>query len=619
MADLTTQQFVSGVHNLIDDENIPQDAASDAKNWITKDGRTQLSYGQLLIGAAGTVGNVSGEHFGYKTNGEQVHYRKIGTKIQYLNGTTWTDVITGLTSSADYTFANYSSLAGAFTYIGGADGLFKIVNANPGSYTALYDSAKNFKGDILINQGRMFLWNRAEDKTGLYGSKIDKQITGAPYVTVTAEVIADVASGTLAFKAGGATRTCFAVTITDTSSGEIFRDNYDGTLTGSISGTGTINYTTGAFTITGQSGGGTADYQYENSNSGGITDFTHANPRLASEGFVFPQDEGGDAIQIVLVGQDGNYYSLKRNSAYSLSIDAADTNAENLLYRKDIGVPTRRAAVSTNKGIVFLNTANPSKPVMTILQRNVVGDAIEPFNLFPHFKFENYVYDDCSVDTYDRYITVFCKTSDATSNDTILLCDTVKNTVDITSFPGRVSSNSQGVFYVGSSITQSTFELYSGFDDDSDPITNYWISRNETYQLDTLKKFRRLRLKGKIGADQRVSVYINYDSAGFQLVGTIRGDGSYVDYAAASAIGTYMVGDLAVGGDSGTFAYPYFMELKIPSSKFRTRQIMLVAESIGYIDVDQMTDWDILNFEARIPKRFRSKQNVSLDGTQTDQ
>lgn len=79
------------------------------------------------------------------------------------------------------------------------------------------------------------------------------------YTDVVAEAITDVASGTACLKAGGATRNCFAVVITDTSSGEVFTDNfYLGALTGSLGGSGAINYITGAFTITGQSGAGTA-------------------------------------------------------------------------------------------------------------------------------------------------------------------------------------------------------------------------------------------------------------------------------------------------------------------------------------------------------------------------
>lgn len=103
----------------------------------------------------------------------------------------------------------------------------------------MYNSSKNFKGKSMIATARMVMWDLANDKTGLYGSYVD----AASYTTVSGEVLADTASGTLAFKST-TTRTCFGVVITDTSSGEVFTDDYNGGLTGSLGGTGTINYTT---------------------------------------------------------------------------------------------------------------------------------------------------------------------------------------------------------------------------------------------------------------------------------------------------------------------------------------------------------------------------------------
>jgi hypothetical protein len=73
--------------------------------------------GRLLIGTEETAnGFVKGHGFGYKADGTTVQFRKINTKIQYYNGSTWADTVTGLTSTAEYTFARYQSLAGTFVY-----------------------------------------------------------------------------------------------------------------------------------------------------------------------------------------------------------------------------------------------------------------------------------------------------------------------------------------------------------------------------------------------------------------------------------------------------------------------------------------------------------------------
>jgi len=622
MANKEITIFKSGVHNLLDEEVIASDAASNSNNWYTQDGRIKLIPGKLLVGAAGVAGSVTGEIFGYKINGTKVHWQKIGTKIQYLNGTTWTDVVTGLTSSADYSFTNYSSLAGTFTYAFGVDGIYKFHNAVPGSYCTMYDSTKNFKGYAFIDKGRTILWNRPEDKTGLYGSWIDNQraVSGSTgvYTTVTAEAITDVASGTLAFKAGGSTRNCFNVSITDTSSGEVFTDNYLGVLTGSLGSTGTINYITGAFTISGQSGAGTATYQWENSNLRGVTDFSHTATRLAGEGFQFPQDQGGDAILSVLIGSDG-YYSMKSQSAYRLFIDVNDTDATNEVYRKELGLLSFRGAVSTGEGIIFMNTANQEKPEMTILRKNIADTSLIPAILFPHFKFANYEYDDCTIDTYERYILVACKTPNALTNDTILLCDMTNKTVDIVSYAARTFARNGGLLYMGSSITQSVYDLFSGFDDDGFLISNIWTGKGETWDSSKLKKYRKLRLKGMISPDQSYQVYINYDDQGNQLVGTVLGSGSYVDYSSPQSIGSNYIGESQVGGDDLSNIYNYFVEIRLKKvPKFRKRKISFVATGLGYVDIDSQLDLMIDTYEDKIPTRFRQKQNVSLDGATTD-
>lgn len=705
--------FIAGVENLFDDELINQSAAQDSLNWFNQSGRLILIPGKLLIGQAGAQGNVTGEIFGYRVDGTKVHWRKIGTKIQYDSGTVavpnWVDVITGLTASADYAFTNYSSLAGAFTFAIGFDGIFKMNNANPGSYLALYDATRNFKGKAFIDKGRMILWDVPNDKTVIRGSHIDPQ-NGTYYQTIANESFAVGDGTTKTFAASltkGSTATAnvfgvqifgetgalknisaitkanpgvvtatghgfatgdvviiqsvsgmpqvnsmvFAVKVIDAntfsigvdtttynvySSGgtvakcEVFTDNFLGVLSSPQGGTGTVNYMTGAVSVTFNgtpvnTGLILSGYQYENPNVGGVTDFTHSSTRIAGEGFQFPQDEGGDPILNVVIGSDG-YYSMKQNSAYMLSIGDDDLTATNNVYRKNMGTESYRGSLATSQGIVFINTTNPEKPEMTILQPNLAGDALVPKILFPQFKFANYLYDDCSMETYERFILVACKSLNATNNDTLLLCDVQADTVNITNYSGRTFPSNNGNLYMGSSITQSVYQLFSGFDDDGYSIENYWIGKGETYAIKSrslkyaafgqnLKKYRKIRLKGNIALNQSYGVYIDYDDAGFQLVGTVLGSGSYVDYASPQTIGSNYIGESQVGGDQLTSIYPYFVELRLKKvPKFRKRTMKIVALGIGYADIEYQMDWGIDIYEGKIPARFRQKQNVSLDG-----
>lgn len=596
-----------------DSEQIPPQASQDSLGWISTDGQIELCRGRFLIGAEETAnGYVKWEHFGYKADWTAVHFRKINTIIQYYNGSTWADTVTGLTSSAEYTFSNYQSLAGTFVYATWADGIYKIHTANPWSFTSMYDSSKNFKGKSMIATARMVMWDLPNDKTGLYGSYVDE----ANATTETAEVLADTASGTLSFKAWDAKRTCFAVVITDTSSGEVFTDNYNWVLVGSLGGSGTINYTTGAFT-TSQSGGGTATYQWEMSNNNGITDFTKSGTRLAGEWFLFRQDEGGDAILNVTY-LDGSYWSLKSKSAYKLTIGADDTTANNNVFRTNLGLPNWRATVSTGQGIFFLNTAT-SETKLTILTPNTLGDNLYPKVLAEQFNFSQYTWDNCCMGTYGEFIIFSGKSFGADSNDRLFLYNFRRGTVDVIGYSARTIAQNGTSLYIGDSTTDNVYEILSGFDDDDQTIENYWISGDELFGTQNLKKVKRFRIKWVITPEQQIQIYSSSDNSDFTLLGTVRWDWTYVDYEENYNIGSQGIGMAIIGGESdNVLGNTFLAEIKVSQSKFRKRSIKLIATGIGYVSVNMYQDTKIQNFWGRLPTKYRSKQNVSKDWTQTD-
>ena len=626
MKSFKVQGYTSGIQNKIPAETIADDAAQDSLGWVTEDGSISLCGGRERIGSDGSQGGIFGQIFAPKKDGTAVHFRKTNTKIQYFDGTTWQDTITGLTAGAEYTFSPYVSLAGAYLYATGVDGLFKIATANPGSYKNMFDEAKNYKGYSIINEQRMFLWNRSNgnpDRMGVYISKIDPQ--GTNYTTVSNEVLGasgnTTYSGTLAQATGN--RFVFGVTITGTTGAglETFTDTYAGTLTGSLGGIGTINYATGTYSVTFNntvtSGNVEADYQYEDSNSGGVTDFTFSSPRVAGEGDIISQEYLGEPIQSIHVFE-GRYYSFKNTCVYELDLTDDDTNATNIVYRVDIGIPSLRAAISTGKGIVYMDTGNPNKPFLSMLTRNPIGGNLEPVNLCPLFRWEDYVFDNCVIDTYGENILVSAKTQGADENDIVFLINARdKYAVDIIPYGVNTFAKSGGYLYGGDSFSDTIYKLFSGFDDLTLPINNYWVSKDQTYKSENLKKFRFLRFKGLIDPQQYIEVYASFDRGDFQLLGTIRGDGDYVDYSNAVVIGGNEIGNL-VGGDGEAVGYPFIMEMRTRVPKFRTRAIKLVAGTIGFAQINWIEDHDVLVFEQRLPRRFRIKQHVSLDGTQTN-
>jgi hypothetical protein len=622
MAEVINKNLGKGIVNIpADPELIPQQASQDSLGWISTDGQIELCKGRLLIGDEETAnGSVLGEGWGYTVTGTKVHFRKVNTKIQYYNTTTslWVDVVTGLTASAEYTFSPYQSLAGTFIYATGVDGIYKIHTANPGSYCSMYDSTKNYKGYSMITQSRMSMWNVKGSLTTHFMSYTDSAQDSTVYTAVSAEALADVASGTLAFKAGDAKRTCFNVRITDTSSGETFVDNYNGTMTGSLGSTGTINYTTGAYTISGQSGGGTVDYSWEMTNNKGVTDFTYSGTRTALQGDAVRQDEGGDAIKNIIF-YNGTYFSFKERSVYSLTWADTGLSFNNIVFRTNIGLPYWRSVVATSKGIIFIDNANQDKPQLTILQENITGDHLEPITLANHFDFSNYSWSNSTLSTFGEFIIFSGKTSGSAINNKLFLYNTRRDTIDILPYGATTITSSEGHLYIGDTITDNIYEILTGFDDDNELIENYWISNDEKYGSENLKKFLRVRLKGLITPDQKLEVYVNYDNNSYTLVGTILGNGTYVDVDNVYSIGTQGIGSAIIGGESSTIDGSfYFAEIKLSGIKFRKRSIKLKATGIGYVSVNMIDDVRIKFYQSRLPNKYRTRQNVSLDGTLTD-
>ena len=618
--EIINKDLGKGIVNIPSDaELIPAQAAQDSLGFISTDGEIELCKGRILLGAEETTaGYIKEEIFGYKIDGTAVHFRKKESVIQYYNTTTflWVDIVTGLTASAEYSFSRYQSIAGSFVYATGVDGIYKLDVTSPGDYCSMYDDTKNFKGKSMIGTSRMFLWDRAKDRTGLYCSYIDLQDSSV-FTTVTAEATTSL-SGTLAFKAGDAKRTCFAVVITLTGTGEVFADNRSGVLVGTLGNTATINYTTGAYTIS-VAGVGTVDYSWEMSNNKGVTDFTYSATRTAGQGNVFRQDEGGDAIQSVEI-YNGKFYSFKKTSVYELEIADTDLTATNKIFRRDIGLAYWRSSISTSKGVVFMDTGNPEKPQLTILQQNTYGDNIEPATLANHFNFADYEWDAAPMGTFGEYIVLSARTPDSSINNKMFLYNLRRDTVDILPYGARTIVSSAGLLYIGDSYSDNSYEILSGFDDDNATIENYWISNDEKYNVEKLKKLKKLRLKGLITKDQVLEVYISYDNEPFNLVGTIRGDGGDVDIAESYMIGMQGIGRAEIGAETDTINGSFYLaELKLKSPKFRKRTLKLTATGIGYLSVNMIDDFNVKLFADKLPSKYRLKQNVSLDGTLTDQ
>lgn len=625
--EIKIENFKYGQVDSIEDKSIPRGAASASLNFVTKGDKIELRRGNQIMGTAITGnGRITGLKKALKADGTEILFRSYGTKVQYYDTATldWieigTDILTTLADGEDVAFAPYYSLAGHQMWLSSPNSsLFKIMVANHASYTDMYDAVKNFKGLIDIRKNRMWLWQKKEYDAGIYLSYIDAQTS---FATVTSENIGTgdgstkTFTGTLAFKAGGAKRTCFAIEVTDTSGSETFTDDRNGVLTGTNGGTGTINYTTGAISVTFNTAPILSDailctYQYEDSTNKGIADFTYSATRLAAEGDIIRQDDGGK-LQNILFIKDIAYCFHKLKTWYlQLTID--DTNAVNENYRDRVSIPNWRAAVETGEGIFFVDDADKEKPRLRLLTFDVSGsDQVVPVDISNNLNLEGYEFDKAAGIAWGDLVIFACRTSDSTYNNRVLVYDRLWKSFDVHDYTASCFEIYDGELKAGDSISNNVYTLFSGFDDDDSEITGYWITGKDQLDYDGLKRTRLLQLQGEIQENQKAKVYVSVDNGGFVEVKNsgdtyaIDGQGSYVDIGQAVNVGSLTVGSKEVGGGSdAVLAYYYKTEIKLGLDNFNNIKIKIEPQGIGYLSVSMIKPRDIRIRGQKLPKKYR--------------
>ena len=596
--------FSKGVINEIEDHSIPDGAASNSLNWLTRGDMIEIRRGSSYLGTDAGVGSISGLYIATKADATQIIYKKNGKKLEYYDTVTsdWIEVGTDLFDGGEddeVAFASYSSLAGASLWVCSPNtSLYKIMTANPGSYSDMYDATKNFKGYIKISQNRMWLWNRNDDKTGVYGSFVDI----ADYTTETADPTTSL-TGTLSFKAGGSKRTCFGVVITLTVSGEVYTDDFNGILTGSLGGTGTINYTTGDYTLS-NAGVGTADYQWEDSTSGGIADFTFSSPRTAGEGFVFRQDDGGGAVQNVLIYNDIEF-CLHEKKTWKLDMTIDDTNATNRVFRERVGILNWQAAVATGDGIFYIDVSDDNKPKFRLLTLDRNNAEVIPTDVSLNVNLADYTFDKCCITEWGDYILFACRTNDSVTNNKVFAYHKTWKSLDILDFFVNFFVIYNGTLLGGDSITGNVWQLFSYWDDDDGLVNNYWIGGYSEIKYPGLKKTKKLIIKGLIMPNQLCNVYIDTDNSGFSLVGTIDGNGTYVDSGQRIYIGSSTIGSKEIGGGGdGQYAYNFEVWFDVNLSKFRKAKLKFEATSLGYIAISEYNYHDINIYKNKVLSKY---------------
>lgn len=585
----------------------------DSLNWVTSrfNDSIELRRGYARLGQTEQtgLGKITGIGVGIRYDGTQVLWFSHGRKVKYYNTVSddtvevGTDLLPTGADGEDVWMSPYQGLAGSFMYLGSPNsGVYKIPAANPGN--AVDQSVNNYRWGVFhIGQNRAFAGQRNgtsagnNDKTGLYLSYIDKDQL-SDYTQVTGEAIGGAGSTTYAgtLAAISAPKTAMYVTITE-AGGEVMSDDRNGNLVGNQGSTGTINYATGAYSVTFNHvtvGAVTADYYHETSTSTGILDFTGSG---TGQGKSFRQDDGGGNIMAIF-NINTIEYCLHKLKTWQLTTSLDDTQTTNLPYR-NIGIPYTRSAFQTPEGIIMADLSRPTDPKfrkMQVLQGTNVN-TIEPISISDDLDLSAYGFDYCVAFRWGDYEIFCCQNTTLgvvdSHNSVMFIHNVVSDAWDKLDYFVSCLAEYNGTLVAGDSVSNNVYTLFSGYDEDGDIISNYWVSSNLNLGTDNLKNCRRMVIDGLIQQDQSIKVSLSYDGGTFAEIFTIEGDGTYVDTGTETAIGAQTLGTQVIGGQGGDTASPFEVDFPINSDRFVDVQIKIEALGVGWASVNSFTFKDI--------------------------
>jgi hypothetical protein len=637
MKQLSIKDFKYGLIDSIEQQSIPRGSSSSSLNFVTSGTKVELRRGYNLLGATENTGTgrITGLGVAKKPDGTDIVYRTRKRKIEYFDTTTndWVevgtdtlgaDIIATDSLGDDVSIEPYSNPTGQQVWLNSKNGgVFKIMTANPGSITDMYVLGTNYKGSMRIKGGRQYVWNRfgtPGNKTDLFISQLDVQADSA-YTQISGEVIAG-ASGTLAFKAGGARRICFQVVFTVTAGGEVFTDNGDGTLTGSLGTTGaTINYTTGAYAGV---GAGTCTYRWaDDSLVKGIANFLYSSTRVAGEGLILSQALGSDFQN--LMSLNGKEYCLHKTSTWVVTISADDLDVTNLIYRTKVGIPNYRAACESGDGIYYIDDTDENDVHFRLLSIDYSSSEVLPRSISKQFKIadikvgvdlSDYRFDKGAAIEFGDYVLFACRTSNSTTNNRVFVYNKVNRAIDVLDYFVSCFAIYDGTLIAGDSVTDNVFTLFSGVDDNQSLIAAHWDSSLDNMGYQGLKKVIEVTVDGEIGPEQSAKLYMSTDRGAFTEIRSasdvladldaIQGDGDYIDTAQNVSVGAFTLGrgELGGGGD-GITAYHYRRTFRVALDKFEFIKFRVVPQSLGYFSLTEFTYKDVRIKSQKIPSRYR--------------
>lgn len=610
------RQFQGLITALADPKKPVPGSYIDGKNWITGQmlDHVELRGGTKLIGTGVSgSGKVRGMGVGTRADGTQILFKARGQKIEWCNIsktglviTDWTEcgsnVLPAAAINDDISFAPYNGLGGAFMFVSSINSsIYKIPVANPSSVIDLLSTT--YRGHIIISSNRTHLWGRKTLSTGFadlsahYVSFIDRStISGFTQITneavATGDGVTKTFAGTQTQRTG--VRTSFGMTLTDTV--ETFLDDQNGNLIGSLGGTGTINYATGAYSVTFKTAPAnlqaiTTNYLWEDSTSSGVADFSYTSPtRKTGEGNFFNQMDGG-AMQAILP-YNGTYYDLHLIKSWTVTFGTDDIANTNLQWRDHLGIPYSRGAFANADGITLLDYTDSQNPRVRQFGLSALG-ALDFTELSDQLNLSPYEFNYCVIGEFSNYDLMFCQKKTLgvadTYNSQLFIRNKVSGSWDKLEVPASCIVTYNGMLIAGDFTTNNCYQLFSGFDDEGYIIDNFMTFSQWNLGVPGQKKSHRFEADIFIGPAQTLQFLAAYDNFPPVEIFRMNGSDSGVDLNLGTVIGgTNSIGSDVLGSSGVPNAFHYGREFIISSDRYEQIQITIKALGIGPVSVNYL-------------------------------
>ncbi len=343
-------------------------------------------------------------------------------------------------------------------------------------------------------------------------------------------------------------------------------------------------------------------------------DFTYSATRVAGEGQIFRQDDGGPVQTIESYGDEE--YCIHTDKTWVITITADDTNATNVLYREKVGIENFRASVSTGDGIYYIDSSDRADPQLRLLTLGYGNDRVlpTPISKSRDYKGSNvgidlspYLFDKACGAEWKDYIIFAFRTSNSTQNNRTLIYNKRTKAIDILDYWVTVFAVDGGDLLVGDPVSNNVYIIFEDYTDENANITNYWVGNKDDLDFAGEKKLKRLRIKGRIGVDQEITIWMALDDGDYVNCGTISGSSSAVTSGDA-IIGRTTIGRNEIGGGgSGDEGSEFVSEINVSSLLDRFNEITpkVVADEFGVAEISEFTYTDFRLKSEKLISRFR--------------